>query len=87
MAKDNSWKKICEQTEMLNHDFSVSPFEFIASEIKKACQDFEKMEKKDLVSYANKIREIVIFNFLRIKDCISYQNVKVIYLKVKDLIL
>lgn len=46
MAKDNSWKKICEQTEMLNHDFSVSPFEFIASEIKKACQDFEKNGEK-----------------------------------------
>ena len=42
MAKDKSWEKICEETGMLNHDFSIAPFELTALEIKSACQNFKK---------------------------------------------
>lgn len=47
MAKDKSWEKICEETGMLNHDFSIAPFELTALEIKSACQNFRKNGEKE----------------------------------------
>ena len=40
-------EKICEETGMLNHDFSIAPFELTALEIKSACQNFRKNGEKE----------------------------------------
>lgn len=47
MAKDKSWIEISKKTNMLNHDFSIEPFVLMASEIKKACQNFTNNSEKE----------------------------------------
>ncbi len=48
MANNNSWKKIFEDYNILQHDFNISPFEITAKQIKTSCQDFTKTAEKEV---------------------------------------
>lgn len=48
MAHDASWKKICEDFKILDHDFETGPFVLTAQNIKTACQDFKKTSEKEV---------------------------------------
>ena len=48
MARDASWKKIFDDYNILEHDFSTSPFELTATQIKIACQDFKSTGDKEV---------------------------------------
>lgn len=47
MAIDKSWEKIYKETGMEQHDFSATPFELSATEIKAACQNFKNTGEKE----------------------------------------
>lgn len=48
MAADLSWKKIYDDTNMANHDFSKGPFVLDAKQIKRSCQDFKRTVEKEV---------------------------------------
>lgn len=48
MASNESWEKIFKDYHIDEHDFSRSPFEISAREIKRSCQDFEKTGEKEV---------------------------------------
>jgi len=48
MAIDKSWEKIFEDYNILNHDFSDSPFEITAKKIKISCQQFTGTTEKEV---------------------------------------
>ncbi len=45
--KDIAWKKIFEQYDILEHDFTKSPFILSSEQIKKACKSFDKTSQKE----------------------------------------
>lgn len=45
--KDIAWNKIFEQYDILNHDFTTSPFIISSEQIKKACKSFDKTSQKE----------------------------------------
>ena len=46
--KDVSWKKIFDDYEIINHNFSETPFLITARQIKDACQDFTETGQKEV---------------------------------------
>ena len=48
MASSKSWEKIFSDYSILEHDFSKSPFEITASQIKTSCQDFKGTTEKEV---------------------------------------
>lgn len=48
MASNESWKKIFNDYNILEHDFSKCPFEITASQIKASCQDFRSTVQKEV---------------------------------------
>lgn len=48
MASNKSWEKIFNDYNVLEHDFSKSPFELTASQIKTSCQDFKGTVEKEV---------------------------------------
>ena len=48
MANSVSWAKIFEDLNILNHDFSVSPFYLSALNIKLSVQDFTNTNEKEV---------------------------------------
>ncbi len=48
MASNESWKKIFNDYNILEHDFSKCPFEITASQIKISCQDFRSTVQKEV---------------------------------------
>ncbi|MBR5473303.1 MAG: hypothetical protein IKU82_04880, partial [Clostridia bacterium] len=48
MASSTSWQKIFDDYKILEHDFSNSPFELTASQIKVACQEFRGTTEKEV---------------------------------------
>ncbi len=48
MASSSSWKKIFKDYNILNHDFSKSPFKLSAFDIKKSCQKFKNTVEKEV---------------------------------------
>ncbi|MDO8565658.1 MAG: hypothetical protein Q7S04_00540 [Candidatus Moranbacteria bacterium] len=48
MANNNSWNKIFEDNNILEHDFSKSPFYLSAEMIKKSVQEFKKTNEKEV---------------------------------------
>lgn len=48
MASNTSWEKIFDDYNILNHNFSKSPFEISASQIKISCQDFKSPMEKEV---------------------------------------
>ncbi|KKR32395.1 MAG: hypothetical protein UT64_C0035G0004 [Candidatus Falkowbacteria bacterium GW2011_GWF2_39_8] len=48
MASNISWKKIFEDYKILNHNFSLAPFNISAEDIKKCVQNFEKTTEKEV---------------------------------------
>lgn len=48
MASNESWKKIFDDYNILEHDFSKCPFEITASQIKISCQDFRSTVQKEV---------------------------------------
>lgn len=48
MASNVSWKKIFDDYNVLEHDFSKSPFEIKAEQIKASCQDFKSTVQKEV---------------------------------------
>ncbi len=48
MAKDKSWEKILADYDVLNNDFSKSPFFISADQIKKSVQDFKLTSEKEV---------------------------------------
>ena len=48
MAHDNSWKKICDDFKILEHDFEKGPYVLTAKNIKTACQNFKKTSEKEV---------------------------------------
>lgn len=48
MANSKSWKKIFDDYKVLKHDFSKSPFEISAQQIKKSCQNFKNTAEKEV---------------------------------------
>lgn len=48
MAHDASWKKICDDFKILEHDFEKGPFVLTAQNIKSACQNFKKTSEKEV---------------------------------------
>jgi hypothetical protein len=48
MASSKSWKKICQDCKILEHDFNKSPFLISATQIKKACQSFKTTGEKEV---------------------------------------
>lgn len=45
--KDIAWNKIFKQYDILNHDFTTSPFILSSEQIKKACKSFDKTSQKE----------------------------------------
>lgn len=45
--KDIAWEKIFEQYDILEHDFTKSPFILSSEQIKKACKSFDKTSQKE----------------------------------------
>ncbi len=48
MANSNSWKKIFKDYQILDHDFSNSPFPISAKDIKKSVQNFKRTTEKEV---------------------------------------
>lgn len=48
MANSKSWAKIFSDYKVLNHDFSKTPFEISADQIKKSCQKFKETGAKEV---------------------------------------
>lgn len=48
MSSHNSWAKIFKDYNILEHDFSVKPFEISAEQIKKSCQKYTKTNEKEV---------------------------------------
>lgn len=48
MAADKSWKKIFDDYDIHNHDFSKSPFVLTAEQIKESCQNFTRTSEKEV---------------------------------------
>lgn len=48
MANSNSWQKIFDDYDILDHDFDASPFELSAEQIKRSCQIFTKTTEKEV---------------------------------------
>jgi hypothetical protein len=48
MANSKSWEKIFNDYKILDHDFSKSAFPLSASQIKRACQQFEETSEKEV---------------------------------------
>ena len=48
MANSNSWKKICNDYNILEHDFSKSPFLISATQIKQSVQRFKTTGEKEV---------------------------------------
>ena len=48
MANNESWNKICNDYNILNHDFTDEPFHLSAKQIKISCQDFKKTAQKEV---------------------------------------
>lgn len=48
MASNESWKKIFDDYNILEHDFSKNPFEITAAQIKTSCQDFRATVQKEV---------------------------------------
>ncbi len=48
MASNTSWEKIFADYNILEHDFSKSPFEITADQIKTACQNFKTTGEKEV---------------------------------------
>lgn len=48
MAHDPSWQKICDDFNILEHDFETGPFILTAQNIKKACQNFKRTSEKEV---------------------------------------
>lgn len=48
MANNNSWKKIFDDYNILEHDFDKEPFVLTASQIKVSCQEFKKTAEKEV---------------------------------------
>ncbi len=48
MASDKSWKKIWDDKNFGNHDFSKSPQIITAKEIKRSCQNFTETNEKEV---------------------------------------
>ena len=48
MASNKSWKKIFDDYNILEHDFSKTPFELTAEQIKTSCQDFKRVAEKEV---------------------------------------
>ena len=48
MASSTSWEKIFQDYNILEHDFSKSPFEISAAQIKISCQEFRTVAEKEV---------------------------------------
>lgn len=48
MTNSKSWEKIFDDYQILDHDFSESPFLLSATQIKRACQEFKKTSEKEV---------------------------------------
>ena len=48
MANSKSWAKIVKDYNILEHDFSESPFSISAKQIKKAVQNFKETGEKEV---------------------------------------
>jgi hypothetical protein len=48
MANNESWAKIFSDYDILSHNFDESPFELSAQNIKTACQNFTKVNQKEV---------------------------------------
>jgi hypothetical protein len=48
MSNNNSWGKIFEDYDIINHDFDLAPFDISAKQIKTACQNFTKTAEKEV---------------------------------------
>lgn len=48
MANNESWNKIFQDYQILEHDFDSKPFEITAEQIKIACQDFRTVAQKEV---------------------------------------
>lgn len=48
MANNESWNKIFNDYNILEHNFDESPFELSASDIKRSCQDFTETNQKEV---------------------------------------
>ncbi len=48
MSSNKSWKKIFDDYNILQHDFTKSPFELTATQIKASCQDFKATAEKEV---------------------------------------
>lgn len=48
MASDESWQKIFNDYDIINHNFSDSPFIIAGEQIKKSCQNFTRVSDKEV---------------------------------------
>ena len=48
MASNQSWNKIFETYDILNHDFDKGPYIITAEQIKQACQEFKRTNEKEV---------------------------------------
>lgn len=48
MANSESWKKIFDDYEILEHNFDIEPFKLTGEQIKIACQNFKKTTAKEV---------------------------------------
>ena len=48
MADDESWSKICDNHQILDHNFEQSPYVLSSAQIKESCQEFKQTSKKEV---------------------------------------
>jgi hypothetical protein len=48
MATDKSWEKIFDVYKIWNHDFTKEPYYITATQIKRACQEFQETGEKEV---------------------------------------
>ena len=48
MVNNISWKKICDDYSILNHNFKIAPFPLSARQIKLSCQKFKETSEKEV---------------------------------------
>lgn len=48
MASNNSWMKIFNDHNILEHDFDENPFRITAKQIKASCQEFKEVAEKEV---------------------------------------
>ena len=48
MANNESWAKIFDDYNILNHNFDNAPFEITAEQIKRSCQNFTSVNQKEV---------------------------------------